>query len=102
MSQFGDTLQELRIESGLTQLQVAERVGVSNAYISALESGRKPAPPYAIVSAMAAALTVDEEPLWDVASAEREDRRPAGCPPHPVQTGDRSGCATHENRATPS
>jgi len=62
---------------------VAERVGVSNAYISALESGRKPAPPYAVVSAMAAALTVDEESLWSVARVERENhlkQRIAGRP----------------------
>ena len=74
MNRFGDKLRELRTEMGLTQFQIAERVGVSNAYISALESGRKPAPPHAVVTAIAATLRVDESMLWDLARAEREER----------------------------
>ena len=74
MYRFGDKLRELRTDLGLTQFQIAERVGVSNAYISALESGRKPAPPHAVVTAIAATLRVDESMLWNLARAEREER----------------------------
>lgn len=74
MAKFGDKIKELRRELGLTQWQVADRTGVSNTYISALESGRKPAPPHVIVSALAACLETNEEALWDQARAEREER----------------------------
>ena len=74
MAIFGNRIKELRHRLGLTQSQVANRTGVSNTYISALESGRKQAPPHAIVTALAACLKVSEEALWTVARAEREER----------------------------
>jgi len=80
---FGEQLKDLRIAAGLTQAVVAEAIGVSNTYISALESGRKPAPPQALVTALAACLGVEEEVLWNLALEEREERlrqRIAGVP----------------------
>jgi len=80
---FGDRVRELRIRAGLTQSQVAERIGVSNTYVSALESGRKAAPPHAVVVALSTCLAVDEAELWRLARAEREERlrrRIAGVP----------------------
>jgi transcriptional regulator with XRE-family HTH domain len=74
MNTFGDRIRELRHERELTQWDVAERTGVSNTYISALESGRKPAPPHAIVTALAACLQASEEILWALARGEREER----------------------------
>ncbi|MCK5247505.1 helix-turn-helix transcriptional regulator [Candidatus Bipolaricaulota bacterium] len=74
MARFGDKIKELRQKLGLTQWQVADRTGVSNTYISALESGRKPAPPHVIVTALAACLEISEEALWNLARAEREER----------------------------
>ncbi len=74
MAGFGSRIRELRQRAGLTQWQVAEKTGVSNTYISALESGRKPAPPHVIVTALAACLHTDEDELWGVARAEREER----------------------------
>lgn len=74
MATFGDQIRELRKKLGLTQWQVASRTGVTNTYISALESGRKPAPPHAIVTALAACLQVSEASLWAIARAEREHR----------------------------
>jgi len=73
MSSFGTRIRDMRRELGLTQLQVADRTGVSNTYISALESGRKPAPPHAIVTALAACFQTTEEALWKLARAEREE-----------------------------
>lgn len=74
MVKFGDKIKQLRRELGLTQWQVADRTGVSNTYISALESGRKPAPPHVIVTSLAACLETSEETLWSLARAEREER----------------------------
>jgi transcriptional regulator with XRE-family HTH domain len=74
MNPFGDRIRELRQRAGLTQWDVANRTGVSNTYISALESGRKPAPPHVIVTALAACLQTSEEALWKMARAEREER----------------------------
>ncbi|MBE0635789.1 helix-turn-helix domain-containing protein [Candidatus Bipolaricaulota bacterium] len=74
MATFGERIRDLRQEQGLTQWQVANHTGVSNTYISALESGRKPAPPHAIVTALASCLQVSEDTLWDLARTERENR----------------------------
>ncbi len=74
MRRFGDRIRELREQAGLTQWQIAERTGVSNTYISALESGRKPAPPHAIVTALATCLETSEDELWNLARTEREER----------------------------
>ncbi|MYK40230.1 MAG: helix-turn-helix transcriptional regulator, partial [Gemmatimonadetes bacterium] len=40
MVQFGYHLKAARLESGLTQADVANRLGVSKGYISRLESGK--------------------------------------------------------------
>ena len=40
MVQFGHHLKAVRLESGLTQADVANRLGVSKGYISRLESGK--------------------------------------------------------------
>lgn len=74
MAGFGKKIKDMRQELGLTQWQVADRTGVSNTYISALESGRKSAPPHVIVTALAACLQTSEEALWSLARAEREER----------------------------
>lgn len=74
MESFGTRLRVLRSAAGLTQAQLADRIGVSSTYISALESGRKPAPPRAIVAAMASALGSSDVEMWGVAQAEREAR----------------------------
>ena len=74
MKTFGDRIRELRHEQNLTQWDIASLTGVSNTYISALESGRKPAPPHAIVTALAACLKTSEDFLWSLARGEREAR----------------------------
>jgi transcriptional regulator with XRE-family HTH domain len=74
MASFGRRIRELRTALHLTQWDVAHQTGVSNTYISALESGRKPAPPHAVVFALAACLQTDPEDLWLLARKEREER----------------------------
>ena len=48
MTPFGQRMRELRAERSLTQQQQAEQLGVSKAYISALEMGKrgKPSAPF--------------------------------------------------------
>jgi len=74
MSAFGDRLRHLRQLADLTQARVAQEIGVSDAYISALESGRKPAPPRALVDAIEYSVHARKNELWELARKEREAR----------------------------
>lgn len=74
MSRFGEYLVRERNKAGLSQAQLAHSVGLSNTYISAIETGRKSAPPHGHVVAFAACLGVDERALWQLAIQDREQR----------------------------
>ena len=74
MSKFGEYLIRERKKAGLSQAQLARSVGLSNTYISAIETGRKSAPPHGHVVAFAAYLGVDERALWQLAIEDREHR----------------------------
>lgn len=74
MRSFGETLKTQRQRLRLTQKQVADSVGVSDAYICGLESDKKSPPPYYTVAAIANALQFDVERLWKVAVKCREKR----------------------------
>lgn len=74
MTHFGERLIEARVAAGLSQADLARYIGVSDTYISAIETGRKAAPPHAHVKAMAVCLGLDEEALWGLALADRERR----------------------------
>ena len=71
MSRFGDLLRQLRTARGLTQAELASKVGISHVYVSALETGRRSAPPHAVVSALASCLGIPIEELWSTARTER-------------------------------
>jgi transcriptional regulator with XRE-family HTH domain len=71
---FGQYLKETREKLGLTQREVAEKIQATDAYISALENGKKSPPPHATVWALAHVLELDPEELWEVALKERERR----------------------------
>jgi len=74
MGAFGERIKARREELRLTQSEIAKKVGLTNTYISAMENGSKPPPPYAIVRGLAAALEMDEEELWELAEKERKKR----------------------------
>lgn len=61
MTPFGERLRELRAERGISQKEMAEAVGVSAAYLSALEHGHRGVPSWALLQAMIAYLNV----IWD-------------------------------------
>jgi transcriptional regulator with XRE-family HTH domain len=61
MTPFGVRLRQLRAERGISLKQMAETLGVSAAYLSALEHGRRGRPTHAMVVAICALLNI----IWD-------------------------------------
>jgi transcriptional regulator with XRE-family HTH domain len=61
MTPFGAKLRALRAERGITQADLAERLQVSAAYLSALEHGRRGAPSTGLVHQVCAELGL----IWD-------------------------------------
>jgi len=60
---FGIRLRQLRGERGISLKDMAEALGVSAAYLSALEHGRRGRPTHAMVVAICAQLNI----IWDEA-----------------------------------
>jgi len=63
MTPFGVRLRQLRAERGIALKDMAEALGVSAAYLSALEHGRRGRPTHAMVVAICAQLNI----IWDEA-----------------------------------
>ena len=63
MTPFGVRLRQLRSERGIALKDMAEALGVSAAYLSALEHGRRGRPTHAMVVAICAQLNI----IWDEA-----------------------------------
>ena len=64
---FGATLKLLRLDAGFTLRQLAEHVGVSNAYLSRVENGHDAPPTPDRLTAIAGALGVPPTTLCDLA-----------------------------------
>jgi transcriptional regulator with XRE-family HTH domain len=76
---FGGRLRELREAAGLTQPQLAERVGISTRQVSRLETGEQVAT-WPTVLALAKALGVDCTAFTTPPAAEAAATRPRGRP----------------------
>ena len=63
MTPFGARVRAIRERKGLSQKAFAARLGVSAAYVSALEHGRRGRPTFALVQGVIHALGV----IWDEA-----------------------------------
>lgn len=63
MTPFGQKLRLLRRSRGVTQREMAEALGVSPAYLSALEHGRRGLPTWAMVQKIIGYFNV----IWDEA-----------------------------------
>lgn len=63
MTPFGVKLRQLRAERGMSLKEMAESLGVSAAYLSALEHGRRGRPAHPMVVAICAQLNI----IWDEA-----------------------------------
>src|SRR3954466_10771064 len=64
MTPFGERLRALRTERGMTLKAMAAALGLSPAYLSALEHGRRGRPTPALVVAVCAQLNI----IWDEAA----------------------------------
>ena len=63
MTPFGARLREIRAERGVSLKHMAEALGVSSAYLSALEHGRRGAPTWFLVQRIISYFNV----IWDEA-----------------------------------
>ena len=63
MTPFGEKVRALRKERGLTQTEMAGSLGVSSAYLSALEHGRRGRPTWDLLQRIIGYLNV----IWDEA-----------------------------------
>lgn len=83
MTPFGARLRQLRIERGVTQKQMAVAIGVSAAYLSALEHGRRGAPNWAFIQKVVGYFNI----IWD----EAEELQKLALSSHPRVVVDTSG-----------
>lgn len=60
---FGEALREYRRASGMSQRELAERIGVDFSYISKLENGRLPPPAADTVVGICGALRIPAEEM---------------------------------------
>lgn len=63
MTPFGDRMRKLRAERGVTLKQMAEGLGVSSAYLSALEHGKRGRPGWHLIQRILAYFNI----IWDEA-----------------------------------
>lgn len=90
MTPFGERMRDLRAARGLTQQQQADQLGVSKAYISALENGARGRPSAPLVDQICAWLGL----IWD--DAEELKRLAAISHPKPTIDASRSHAAAVE------
>lgn len=90
MTPFGERLRQLRIERGVTQKQMAEAIGISAAYLSALEHGRRGAPSWVLVQKVVGYFNV----IWD----EAEELQHLAASSHPRIVVDTSGLSPKATR----
>ncbi|TPO08234.1 helix-turn-helix transcriptional regulator [Mesorhizobium sp. B1-1-5] len=61
MTPFGEKLRTLRTERGVSQKAMAKAIGVSAAYLSALEHGRRGAPTWTLIQKIIGYFNI----IWD-------------------------------------
>lgn len=86
MTPFGQKIRELRAEMGLNQKQMAQDLGVSPAYLSALEHGHRGPPTWAMVQRVISYFSL----IWDDAEEIEQLARLS----HPRITIDASGLSS--------
>ena len=73
---FGGYLRKKREDRGLTLVEVAERVGISVAYLSRIERERENAPKDALIQKACKALDLDADEAFAAARRLPPDLRP--------------------------
>jgi transcriptional regulator with XRE-family HTH domain len=61
MTPFGDRMRKLRAERGITLKEMADAIGVSSAYLSALEHGKRGRPGWHLIQRILAYFNI----IWD-------------------------------------
>jgi len=83
MTPFGERMRRLRAEKGVTQKEMAEAIGVSAAYLSALEHGRRGVPSWTLLQQIIGYFNI----IWD----EADQLQRLAMLSHPRVTIDTSG-----------
>ena len=83
MTPFAHALRELRRRKGVTQKELARAIGVSPAYLSALEHGKKGKPSFDLLQRIAGYFNI----IWD----EADELFFTAASSHPRVTLDTSG-----------
>ncbi len=83
MTPFGQKMRELRTQRGVSQKEMAEAIGVSAAYLSALEHGRRGVPAWPMLQKIIGYFNV----IWD----EADQLQALALLSHPKATIDTSG-----------
>ena len=83
MTPFGVRMRELRARKGVTQKEMADALGVSAAYLSALEHGKRAAPNWALIQKIVGYFNI----IWD----EAEDLQRVAETSHPRVMIDTAG-----------
>lgn len=86
MTPFGQKLRELRATQGLSQKKLAAQIGVTPAYLSALEHGHRGRPSFYLIQRIIGVLGV----IWD----EAEELTRLARLSHPKVTIDTSGMSS--------
>jgi transcriptional regulator with XRE-family HTH domain len=96
MTPFGERVRALRTAKGVNQKEMAAAIGVSAAYLSALENGRRGVPTFTLVEHVIAYFNI----IWD----DADELRQLAARSHPrvrLETGGLSPLATaFANRLT--
>jgi transcriptional regulator with XRE-family HTH domain len=71
---FGAYLKSLRLKAKLTQLRLARKCGLSDAYVNRLETQRAEPPTRRVCFCLARALETNGDELWKHAFAARLER----------------------------
>ena len=83
MTPFGERVRDLRRQRGISQKRMAADLGVSAAYLSALEHGRRGAPTWALLQKIIGYFNI----IWD----EAEELQRIAAVSHPRAVVDTAG-----------
>lgn len=89
MSPFAEALRTLRSQAGLRQQALSKLAGCDRSYLSALETGLKPAPSAAFVETLIRALNLAEDDAEVLRSARERSR-------HTYTVAPQSSSQTHD------
>lgn len=74
---FGSFIKEKRVKKRYSLRDVSEKIGISNVYQSSIETGKRPAPSYEILSKLSGALQLNAEEtgiMYDLAAKSKNTR----------------------------